>query len=174
MQIIRFYYGVVWEGQNIDIVIMQKIKIPSCPGAEEHLQIELAAQSNYGEFKKLPMQYFSIQVSSWINLFMCVWKLKEPTWRLPTSNDDWIHALNVSLPSGRKLLKTQNLSTVEREKQEFIVKHWLEPWRRRDYWRSNSKTVMAILIMRTAITVLNESTGKCFACVSLFKPCSTL
>lgn len=42
------------------------------PGAEEHLQIELADQSNCGEFKKLPMQYFSIHVSSWINLFMCI------------------------------------------------------------------------------------------------------
>lgn len=127
-----------------------------------------------GKFKKLPMQYFSIQVSSWINLSVCIWKLKEPTWRLPTSNDDCIHALNASLPSGGILLKTWNLSTIEREKQEFIVRHWLEPWRRRDYWRSNSKTVMVMLIMKTAIVVLNESTGKCFACVSLFKPCSTL
>lgn len=42
------------------------------PGTEEHLQTELTDWSNYGEFKKLPMQHFSTHVSKWINLSMYI------------------------------------------------------------------------------------------------------
>lgn len=46
------------------------------PGTEEHSQTELTDQSNYGEFKKLPI-HFSTHISNWTNLSMCIWKLKK-------------------------------------------------------------------------------------------------